>query len=161
MTDWIDLAIENWARWHRQSLRWGRGHCLSVEHRWRSPQPWDAPPVTGLGRPSELAAKAVEEAWKTLPFKTKMILKQWYVLRLSMWEIGRNLRKKGYPVQTRYWDIELQRAKYVLSLALAHCKYVQYHADTATEVRREAHVGGFAASTEVNEPPKTFALLAG
>lgn len=31
--------LENWARWSRDRIR--RGHCMSFEHKYRSPQHWE------------------------------------------------------------------------------------------------------------------------
>lgn len=117
--EWIDLAIENWARWGR--VRRSTVRCQSIEHRYRSPQrthwPNDAPPyeIRVVSIPSAIT---VEDAWKTLPFRPKMVLKWWYVLRLPVSQICRQFRRKGHPVEVRYWEEELKRAKYLLAQAL-------------------------------------------
>lgn len=152
MTEWIDLAIENWARWHAQSMKWYRRHCLSIEHRWRSPQPWDAPPLTGLGKVNELAAIAVEDEWKNLPFVPKMVLKYWYVSRYSINNICKSLRKKGFPVEPRYWDLELERAKRMLAERLVRKTDYTNNLTNASVAGSEALMGGFGTSVPDGRP---------
>lgn len=139
----IDAAIDNWARWHQQAMRWHRRSCKSLEHRYRSPQPWDAPPVTPLGRVDLLSAYAVEDAWKGLPFVPKMILKQWFVLRLRVSRICRSLRAKGYPVTEPDFDLEMARAKLMLGNALDNAKKNdEYERRIAVVCEPEARMGG-------------------
>lgn len=120
MNDWIEDQIHNWVRWNDSARRWYRKRCRSIEHRYRSPQPWDAPPAKALGKVDELAAKSVEDAWKTLPFVPKMVLKYWYVERWHARRIVRFFHARGRKeVDARHWDIELGRARLLLSQALA------------------------------------------
>ncbi len=37
----LGRLLKQWGRWGRESLRYG--HCGSTEHKYRSPQCWDAP----------------------------------------------------------------------------------------------------------------------
>lgn len=120
--EWLELAIQNWARWHWSALRRHRGHCKSLESKYRSPQPWDAPPITPLGKVDVLGAMAVEDAWKGLPFVPKIVLKQWFVLKRRSGVICRSLRKKGYPVLDRDFELEIARAKLMLAEGLARAE---------------------------------------
>lgn len=141
----IDLAIENWARWHWNGLRRRPRRIKSLEGRWRSPQPWDTPPITPLGRVDVLAAQAVEDAWQTLSFVPKMVLKQWFVLRVSLRRICRSLRVKGYPVYERYWELEIGRAKLQLADALALQKKTADNPPVAEFIAPLAPLGGASA----------------
>ena len=143
--EWIDLAIENWVRWQRQGMLWHRQRCLSIEYRYRSPQrrhwPSDAPPFE-IRVVSVLAAQATEDAWKTLPFVPKMVLKQWYVLKVSSRKICRSLRRKGWPVIDKDFDMEISRARLMLSQALDRTKESHDNEYDAVVCVQEAHVGG-------------------
>lgn len=142
---WLDLAVENWARWHWSAMRWHRRRIRSIEGRYRSPQPWDAPPITPLPRVNVLAAEAVEDAWKDLPFKPKIILKQWFVLRLPLRRICRSLKAKGYPVEERYWDIEINYAKLLLGEQLAKQDAVAYKSHNVVSPTLLSPTGGLGS----------------
>ena len=146
--DWLDLAIENWARWHQQGMRRHPRRIKSLEGRWRSPQAWDAPPITPLGRVDHLAAEAVEHAWGTLPFVPKMVLKLWFVLRISAARICRSLRRNGFPVIPRDLELEIARAKLMLSEALAVLKKTEYDASVAVVCEPGAPEGGHPSLRE-------------
>lgn len=118
----IDNLIDNWCRWHWSAMRWHRGRCHSLESKYRSPQPWDAPPINPKGKVNVLDAQKVEDAWRTLSFVPKIILKQHYVFRLYSGRITRQLRKKGFPVLDKDYELELERAKNNLLQALAKPK---------------------------------------
>lgn len=138
----IDLAIENWARWHRQSMHWHRRACKSLEHRWKSPQAWDAPPITPLGRVDVIAARAVEEVWKDLPFVPKIVLKEWFVLRRPSGQICRSLRRKGFPVIDRDFELELERAKLMLGQGIDAAKKNNDTSPVAVICELGARMGG-------------------
>ena len=77
----LELALENWGRWCFEKA--AQGHCMSIEHRWRSPQQW-----YDLGEPKApslpidpLLALAVNRAWRVMPHPYKAVLSEWYVLR--------------------------------------------------------------------------------
>lgn len=139
---YLELMIENWVRWHRQALRYHRRGCKSIEHRWKSPQAWDAPPITPLGRVDVLAARDVEDVWKTLPFVPKVVLKEWFVLRRPSGQICRSLRRKGYPVIDRDFELELARAKLMLGEQLDAAKKNTDTSPVAVVREPEARVGG-------------------
>lgn len=77
--DELESLLENWARWSRELPE--RGHCSSLEHRYRSPQTWH-----DLGAPqapsqpvNREAALAVNRAWGAMPQPWKGVLRDWYV----------------------------------------------------------------------------------
>jgi hypothetical protein len=140
--EWLDVAIENWCRWHWSAMRRHKGQCKSLEAKYRSPQPWDAPPITPLGKVDILGAMAIEDAWKTLPFVPKIVLKQWFVLRRRSGVICRSLRSKGFPVVDRDFELEIARAKIMLAGALAEVKKKADNYKVAATCEREARLGG-------------------
>lgn len=78
--EWL---LENWGRWDR--VRRGIETCDSIEKKWKSPQEWGAPgaPVIPAAPPDREAAMAVNRAWLAMPMPYKMVLSDWYVLRLA------------------------------------------------------------------------------
>lgn len=81
--DELERQLENWGRWCRELP--SRGHCESIESRYRSPQHWhdlgapQAPP-----RPVDRdAALAVNRAWGAMPQPWKAIIRDWYVFRAN------------------------------------------------------------------------------
>jgi len=140
---WLDLAIENWARWHKKRML--RLQCRSVEHTYRSPQrrhwPSDAPPFE-IRMVSVLAAQEVEDAWVTLPFVPKMVLKMWFVMRRRSGVICRSLRRKGWPVMDRDFGLEVERAKAMLAQRLDALKGEEHNPRDAVVCVQDAHVGG-------------------
>lgn len=77
--DELERQLENWGKWSRELPE--RGHCMSIESRYRSPQHWfdlgapQAPP-SPVDRD---AALAVNRAWGAMPQPWKGVLRDWYV----------------------------------------------------------------------------------
>lgn len=116
----FDDYLSNWVRWHTRRRPVGR--CGSLEGGWSSKQYWDAPPRTSLGKVDELAALKVEEAWKSLVFVEKMILKWHFVFVRSPWAICRSLRQRGIQLSASQYPAALQIALDELALALSKKK---------------------------------------
>lgn len=114
----IHGLILNWCRWHWRDMRWHRTSCHSVEGRWRSPQPWDAPPVTPMGKIDQLQAQAVEDAWRKLPHLEKLLLKWHYVFKRPCGPICQDLRRHGFAVKTVDYATHLLRAEKNLEKSL-------------------------------------------
>lgn len=119
MTSFEDY-LSNWIRWHARHRSLGR--CGSLEGGWRSKQYWDAPPVTPLGRVDQQAAQLVEDAWVTLDFVPKMMLKWHYIYCRTPGAIGRSLRQKGYNVAPQDYSLILFHARESLNAAIAKKK---------------------------------------
>ena len=145
--DFIDSLIENWVRWHRRALYGLRVRCVSIEHRYRSPQrnhwPDDAPPLD-IRVVDVIAAQDTEEAWRMLEFVPKMILKWHYVFRRRKGSICRSLRQKKHGIEERFYDIELQRARLLLVRAFDELKKKLYDRGRTVVCAYVAPVGGAA-----------------
>jgi hypothetical protein len=114
----IEWEIRNWCSWHWSGMRWRRQRCSSIESRWRSPQPWDCAPVVPFGKTDSVRAQEVEDVWRGLPGKTKLLLKWHYVFCLSKGSILRKLRQRGLGFPGQQFQVELDAAKYRLAMAL-------------------------------------------
>ena len=119
MTDFEDL-LANWIRWHarRRSL----GRCGSLEGGWRSKQYWDAPPVTPLGKVDQMAAQMVEDAWVTLDYVPKFMLKWHYVFCRTPGAICRSMRQRGYSMAPKDYSLVLSHSRLQLLEAIARSK---------------------------------------
>lgn len=78
----IDDRLDNWGRAMRWYARIGRA-CASLEGRYRSPQPWTAPPVNAPGAIDQVDARDIESAVIVLPLWDHTILRAWYVHQSS------------------------------------------------------------------------------
>lgn len=107
----LESLILNWCRWHWRDMRWHRNSVHSIEGRWRSPQPWDAPPITPLGKVDQQQAIAVETAWRALPHLEKLLLKWHYVFKRQPQVICSDLRRHGFLVKTIDYDTHRLRAE--------------------------------------------------
>ena len=120
MNDFEDL-LQNWIRWHanRRSL----GRCGSLEGGWRSKQYWDAPPVTPLGKVDQMAAQMVEDAWVTLDYVPKFMLKWHYVFCRTPGAICRSMRQRGYSMAPKDYSLVLSHSRLQLLEAIAKKNY--------------------------------------
>lgn len=66
----ISAKLDNWAHWSRDRIR--RGHCMSFEHKYRSPQHWEteAPRIAW----DSLAAEALHSVVCGLPERQRWLL---------------------------------------------------------------------------------------
>jgi len=84
--------INQWARWSRETFRYG--HCGSIEHKYLSPQCWESPEP----RPPEINLKEVmqvERAVIQLPDKHRIVLIWSRVHRVKEpWAIARQAKKR-------------------------------------------------------------------
>src|SRR5882762_3259924 len=89
----IHEFLQHWGRWLR--TRPAKGHCASIEHRYRSPQCWDErnprPPEPELGK-----AILIEELMRIVPRLARKILKLAYVYHADGQFIARRLRLKDF-----------------------------------------------------------------
>lgn len=86
--DAMEFRLLNWANWALYG-RGGKGHCGSIEHRWRSPQCWyPQEPVIPV---DVLDALNVEHCMVRLPAFERRLLKEHYVWRRSARNICRGL----------------------------------------------------------------------
>lgn len=143
----LDQQIENWCRWHWSVMRKRRRQCMSLEGNWRSRQPSDVATETPPARVDQAAAMRVEDAWKTLPFREKFLLKWHYVFAHSHGTVCRDMRKHGLHLNLEMYDAILALAR-----ALLHEALVQTNLSLAREAWR----------TEGNQPeqPGTIANAA-
>lgn len=147
-----DATLENWCRWHWSGLRTRASRCMSLEHNWRPKQHWEAPPVTPLGRVDQRSAQDVEEAWKTLPFLEKMLLKWHYVFKRTPGAICRSLRQRGYAVTTiRYMPL-VEHSRALLTKALALQKKTDDTRAQRCSLRPVALLEGDVRSIEARRP---------
>ena len=81
--DELERQLENWGRWCRELP--SRGHCESIESRYRSPQHWhDLGAPQAPARPVDRdAALNVNRAWGVTPQPWKAVLRDWYVFRAN------------------------------------------------------------------------------
>lgn len=77
--DDLERLLDNWGRWCRDLP--SRGHCESIESRYRSPQTWYEPgaPQAPASPVDREAALAVNRAWGSVPQPWKGVLRDWYV----------------------------------------------------------------------------------
>lgn len=89
----LKARIENWARYVRQSET-NKGHCYSIEHRYRSPQwgHWDSAPPEIRGEIDILDAHTIEDALKQLDGKQRRLVKLHYVYRFNEKRVAHKLR---------------------------------------------------------------------
>lgn len=75
----LETLLDNWGRWCREHRI--IGECESIEHLYRSPQEWDAPPPPPPWKPpiSRNAALQVYRAWLAIPDPYKSVIADWYV----------------------------------------------------------------------------------
>lgn len=94
--DRLNSRLENWARWCRSRDR-VKGRCLSIEHRYRSPQwgHWDSAPPQNLPDIDLLDAGLVEDAVSSLPLRFKKFFVYLYVKRFSERRVMSKLIKFG------------------------------------------------------------------
>lgn len=79
--------LENWARWSRD--RWRRGHCRSIEHRYKSSDVFEAPePRIEF---DSLDGEALHSHVCDLPDKQRWVLHLWFVHRAPPGFIRRKL----------------------------------------------------------------------
>lgn len=114
----IDAQIENWCRWHWSAMRQRRKRCMSLERNWRSKQPEDTAAAAPLPRVDQKAAQLVEEAWRTLPFREKMLLKWHFVFARTPGAICRSLRQRGVNLAPAGYPYAVMLAKTMLAEAL-------------------------------------------
>src|SRR5258706_6330331 len=119
MTEWVqpehreihNLLI-NWGRWAISHA--SRGHCASIEHRYRSPQCWNDPqPKT---EHDEQLAFLIEQSMRIVPKLSRKLLKLKYVVRCDKEFIARRLRLKDYDqalYTARQIALNLARAQLV------------------------------------------------
>lgn len=85
--DSLLMRVRNWARWCKERER-SKGHCLSIEHRYRSPQrdhwPDDAPPAI-QGNVDLLDAYYMEDLMRLLHWRQRLIIRLKYV---KAWKDG-------------------------------------------------------------------------
>lgn len=79
--------IENWARWSRD--RWRRGHCVSIEHRYKSSDLYE-PPDPRVEYDA-LAGAELHTHVCDLPNRQRWILHLWFVHRAPPGFIRRRL----------------------------------------------------------------------
>ena len=112
----FSLLLENWVRWSRS--RRPQRRTISLEGNWRSPQPWDALPITHVPV-DKLAGQEVEDAWASMrSTRHKLLLKWHYIYLRTVGGIIRSLRLHGYRLQPVDYDIEITRATLMLKDAL-------------------------------------------
>ena len=89
--------LENWARWSRD--RWRRGHCRSIEFRYKSPDVFEPPEARVVF--DSLAAEAMHSHVCDLPERQRWVLHLWFVHRAPPGFIRRRLaiRRDGLPYE--------------------------------------------------------------
>jgi hypothetical protein len=113
---------------HDRLVNWGRamrvkprpGHCVSIEHRWRSPQRdhWlEQAPPTRLGPPDLDDAWCVESAWATLELPYRIVLRSHYCLQLPPVRVRRLLRSTRFA-HTHDYGVLLVTAEFHVKQAL-------------------------------------------
>lgn len=89
----VDAELRNWGRWVRD--RTPKGHCRSIEHRFRHPR-WrqeqlDEAPPPAIRPVDPVAAMAVERIMRHVPELHRSLLRLWYVEGASREWICRRL----------------------------------------------------------------------
>lgn len=112
----IERRLTEWARWLRSSP--ARGHCASLEHRYRSPQCWDE--INPSNPISTLDAAEIEDIVVALPEKYKKLAKYHYVYRMAQHFICRRLRFRHAE-----YDNEMNSLRFQVQEALDKLK--KYH----------------------------------
>lgn len=81
----LHSRILNWARWCRESKP--KGHCRSIEHRYRSPQwgHWDSTPPAIQGQIDLFDAHLLEDTVRLLHWRQRLIVRLTYIKR---WQPG-------------------------------------------------------------------------
>ena len=85
----IHQRLVNWGNWARDKVHYG--HCMSIEHRYRSPQCW-YPPEPRPPEPNLFEALDVERVMRFLPSKHREALVLRYVCRMTPEGVRRKLR---------------------------------------------------------------------
>lgn len=87
----LQAMLLNWARWCRESEP--RGRCMSIEHRYRSPQwgHWDSTPPAIQTPLNVLEAQMVEDAIKGMAEVHRDALRLYYVKRWPGYRIEKKL----------------------------------------------------------------------
>lgn len=136
MTDLeFDLLLENWIRWSRSRRR--QRATASLEGNWRSPQPWDAMPITFVPV-DKFSGQEVEDAWAGLrSTRHKLLLKWHYIYLRTVGGIVRSLRLHGYTLHPIDYDIEVTRATLMLKDALDIKKKQAHHSLHNSEPGRD------------------------
>lgn len=105
--DQLRLRLENWRRWCLQNPA-ARGHCYSIEHRYRSPQwgHWDTTPPAIQGQIDALDAGRIEDAVRCLHSKQRLLVRRAWVKRWKPDWICKALRipMKDYE-ETHYFSL--------------------------------------------------------
>lgn len=102
MEDWLNDLLENWGRWCRSALH-GRGHCRSIEHRYR-PEQVQSEGVCA-SPPDERSALEIERIVVRLPVKQRDLLRYHFARRASVNSIRRKL-----GIHQGQYEFELSRA---------------------------------------------------
>lgn len=114
MTDeQLEAALANWASWCRWRCAWGQ--AASMEGNFRSPQHWEALPVT---RPPALdleAAARLELAVCALSLRDHSLLRYWYVEKWRPEMVCRCVKKaSGETIRFGAFDAAVVEAKRML-----------------------------------------------
>lgn len=75
--DELDEALERWGAYERWFRR--KKCCGSIEGGWRSPQRWDAPPVSSPSKANVEEAAIIREAIQLVQIDHAILLTAWYV----------------------------------------------------------------------------------
>lgn len=89
---YIHDRLVNWGKWARNKPQYG--HCLSIEHRYRSPQCWW--PEEPRNEIDLLDALRVERVMRHLPDMHRAALRYKYVIGIGEQGICNRLRVKPY-----------------------------------------------------------------
>jgi hypothetical protein len=117
LNDDLTTRLENWGRWARQRSHHLYVRCGSAEKKWKSPQVHDERnPFDDRDWPISidvLDAQAIEDAWQTLPWVPKEILKGKYV-----WVSWYKATCRAIGIHPRGYGDHLHHARMMLSRRL-------------------------------------------